>query len=379
MAIEVRPIQLPRDARAFIDVWWTVYGKDPHWVPPLLFERLAFLDPKKNPYFEVSTLQCFIAYEDGRAVGTIAATKDHAFQAIEPGVGFFGFFEFVDRFEVAKALFDAAVEWHRAQGMKTVRGPFNFNTNHECGLLVEPFDSDPLVLMVWNPAYYVDVYARLGLVKAQDMYAYWMDNNGRTEQYDRIARLTERVESRAKGLTIRSVDVRKFEAELRHVHEVYLDAWEDNWGFVKMTDREFHKMAEGIKDMIDPHYCYMAFINGEIAAFSITLPDYNQVVKPMNGRIFPFGWWHYLTRRSKVDQMRVFTLGVKKKFRHMNLGLPLYKRTWEAGLARKVKGAEASWILESNRQMRDPLEKMGFRIYKTYRIFERPVDAATRP
>jgi hypothetical protein len=177
---------------------------------------------------------------------------------------------------------------------------------------------------------------------------------------------------------IREAD-RKFEAELRHVHEVYLDAWEDNWGFVKMTDREFHKMAEGIKDMIDPHYCYMAFINGEIAAFSITLPDYNQVVKPMNGRIFPFGWWHYLTRRSKVDQMRVFTLGVKKKFRHMNLGLPLYKRTWEAGLARKVKGAEASWILESNRQMRDPLEKMGFRIYKTYRIFERPVDAATRP
>lgn len=368
MSIEVRPIQLPKDAGAFIDVWWKVYEGDPHWVPPLRHERLTFLNPAKNPYFKVGTVQCFIAYRDGKPVGTISAQVDQGYQKIEDKVGFFGFFEFVDDLAVAKALFDTAVDWLRGQGMTRCMGPFNFNTNHECGLLVDPFDSDPLVLMVWNRPYYPAMYERLGLSKAKDMYAYWMDNNGPCPP--RIAALADRFLERHPEVKIRPFNVSDFDGEAARVLSIYNSAWEDNWGFVKMSDEEFLYMAQGVREMIDTRYCYMAEIDGRAAAFSITLPDYNQVVKPMNGRIFPFGWWHFLTRRSKVNQIRIFTLGIHKDYQHLALGAPLYKRTWDAGVANKVRGAEASWILEDNTRMRGALEKLGARIYKTYRIYQ---------
>lgn len=368
MSIEVRPIQLPKDAATFVDVWWKIYADDPHWVPPLRYERLAFFDPAKNPYFKVATLQCFLAYKDGVPVGTISAQVDHGYQKIEDKVGFFGFFEFPDDDAVAKALLDAALDWLRGHGMNRAMGPMNFNTNHECGLLVEPFDSDPLVLMTWNRPYYPATYARLGLVKAKDLYAYWLENNGPCPP--RIAALADRFMERHREVKIRPFNLSDFDGEAARVNSIYNSAWEDNWGFVKMTDEEFLHMAKGVKDMIDARYCFMAEIDGRAAAFSITLPDYNQVVKPMNGRIFPFGWWHFLTRRSKVDTIRIFTLGIHKDYQHLALGAPLYKMTWDAGVANKVKGAEASWILDDNTRMRGALEKLGARIYKTYRIYK---------
>lgn len=368
MSIEVRPIQLPADAGMFIDIWWKIYAGDRHWVPPLVHERKTFLNPAKNPYFQVGTVQCFVAFSDGKPVGTISAQVDHGYQRIEDKVGFFGFFEFPDDHAIARALLDAAIDWLRGQGMNRAMGPFNFNTNHECGLLVEPFDSDPLVLMTWNRPYYPAMYERLGLAKAKDLYAYWMDNNGPCPP--RIAALADRFLDRHPEVTIRPFNVSDFDGEVARVHAIYNSAWEDNWGFVRMTDAEFMYMANGVREMLDPRYCYMAEIGGRPAAFSVTLPDYNQVVKPMNGRIFPFGWWHFLTRRSKVDQIRIFALGIHKDFQHLALGAPLYRRTWDAGVANKVRGAEASWILEDNTRMRGALEKLGARIYKTYRIYQ---------
>lgn len=367
MSIEVRPIRLPQDANAFMDVWWQVYKGDTHWVPPLRFERRHFLDPAKNPYFKFATVQCYIAYRDGMPVGTISAQVDQAYQKVEDKVGFFGFFEFMEDEAVARALLDAALDWLRGQGMTRTMGPFNFNTNHECGVLVDPFDSDPLVLMMWNKPYYPAMYERLGLTKAKDMLAYWMDNNGPCPP--RIAALADRFMQRHPEIKIRPFNLNDFDGEVARVLEIYNSAWEDNWGFVRMSNDEFLYMAKNIRDMIDPRYCYMAEINGRPAAFSVTLPDYNQVAKPMNGRIFPFGWWYYLTRRSKIDQIRILTLGIHKDFQHLALGAPLYKRTWNTGVANKVRGAEASWVLEDNLRMRGALEKMGARVYKTYRIY----------
>jgi GNAT superfamily N-acetyltransferase len=369
--VEVRPISLPKDAGAFIDVWWKIYEGDPHWVPPLRFERLHFFDPKKNPYFQVGTVQCFIAYQDGVAVGTISAQVDKGYQAIEDKMGFFGFFEFPDDEAVARALLDAALGWLRAQGMTRTMGPFNFNTNHECGLLVDPFDSDPLVLMTWNRPYYPAMYDKLGLTKTKDLLAYWMVNDGPVPP--RIGALADRFLERHPEVKIRPFNVKDFDGEVARVLEIYNSAWEDNWGFVRMTNAEFLYMAKNIKDMIDARYCYMAEIGGRPAAFSVTLPDYNMVAKPMNGRIFPFGWWHFLTKRSKVDQIRVFALGIHKDFQHLAIGAPLYKRTWDAGVVAKVKGAEASWILEDNTRMRGALEKLGAKVYKTYRIYGMPL------
>lgn len=367
MAVAVRPIQLPGDASAFIDVWFRLYAGDPHWVPPLRFERKEFLDPAQNPYFGVSRVQCFIASKDGKDVGTISAQVDHKYQEQHPGVGFFGFYEFPDDPEVSAALFAAAADWLRAQGMTRAEGPYNFNSNHECTLLVDGFDSDPLVMMVYNPAFYARHYEACGMEKAKDMYAYWLANDGPIP--DRVGAIADRFEKKHPEVTIRPVDVAKYDEEVQLCLQIYNDAWAENWGFVKLTDQEFLKVAKGLRPMVDPRYCYFAFVNGEIAGFSLTLPDYNQVVKPMKGRVFPFGWYHWLTRPAKVDQIRVFTLGIRQKYQHLPLGAPLYKRTWEAGRQAGVKGAEASWVLEDNVRMRGAIEKMGGKVYKTYRIY----------
>ncbi|MBM4391693.1 MAG: N-acetyltransferase [Deltaproteobacteria bacterium] len=367
MAVEVRPISLPRDAGAFIDVWWTIYKDAPHWVPPLRFERKEFLDPAKNPYFGLADLQCFIAYKDGEAVGTVSAQLDCGYQEANPDVGFFGFLEFIDDREVSKALIDTALAWLRARGMKRALGPFNFNTNHECALLVGGFDSDPLVMMVWNPAYYMAHYEAAGLGKEKDLYAYWLANDGPIPE--KISAVSERFLRRHPEVTIRRVDTKKFDEEVALCKQIYNDAWADNWGFVRLTDKEFDKVAAGLKPMVDGRYCYLAFVNDEPAAFSLTLPDFNQVVKPMNGSIFPFGWWHWLTRPAKIDQIRVFTLGVRQKYQNLPLGAPLYQRTWDAGREAGIKGAECSWVLEDNHKMRSAIEKMGGKIYKTYRIY----------
>ena len=232
---------------------------------------------------------------------------------------------------------------------------------------MDGFDSDPLVMMVYNPPFYARHYEACGMEKAKDMYAYWLANDGPIP--DRVGAIADRFEKKHPEVTIRPVDVAKYDEEVQLCLQIYNDAWAENWGFVKLTDQEFLKVAKGLRPMVDPRYCYFAFVNGEIAGFSLTLPDYNQVVKPMKGRVFPFGWYHWLTRPAKVDQIRVFTLGIRQKYQHLPLGAPLYKRTWEAGRQAGVKGAEASWVLEDNVRMRGAIEKMGGKVYKTYRIY----------
>lgn len=369
MAVEVVQVQLPKEIKPFLDAWWHVYKGDPHWVPPLRFERKDFFNPKKNPWFQRGKAAFFLARRDGQPVGTISAQLDPTVHEKDPDMGLFGFYEFKDDPEVSEALWKAASDWLREQGMRRARGPFNLTINHECGLLVNGFDGDPLVLMTYNGAYCASHYEKLGMTKAMDLYAYWLD--AKKPVPATIQKLSDRFTQRHPEVKIRPVNLKDFDNELKALLTIYNDAWEDNWGAVRMGEEEMRKTVEGIKPMIDPRFCYFAEVNGEPAALSVTLPDYNQVVKPMNGSLLPFGWYHYLTRRSKVDRLRVVVLGVRRKFQHMPLGAPLYMRTWQAGLEAGVVGAEASWILESNNRMRGALEKLGGEIYRTYRIYEK--------
>jgi len=367
--VEIRPIQLPRDTVAFVKAWWPIYADDPLWVPPLIFERKDFFNPKKNPYHQHADIQCFMAWKDGKPVGTISAQVDHAYQEIEAGIGFFGFFEFIDDEEVAQGLMDAACAWLREQGMEEARGPFNFNTNHEFGCLIDGFDTPPAIANPHNREYYPRIYEAIGMDKSKDWYAYWLDNEGGVP--DRIRRISDRFEQRHPEVTIRKLSKKDFPAEKDRVHEIYDDAWSDNWGHSHMSPAEFEFMANGVKQLLDPDLAYIAFVGDEPAAVAITLPDYNQVVTKMNGRLFPFGWWHFLFGRSAITQIRVWILGVKLKYQHLPLGAPLYVRTWDEGSKRNITGAEASLILEDNHRMRGALEKLGARVYKTYRIWSR--------
>lgn len=366
--VEIRPIRLPEDATKFVKAWWPIYEGDPHWVPPLIFERKQFFDPKKNPYHQYADIQCFMAFRDGDPVGTISAQVDHPYQEIEPGVGFFGFFEFVDDEDIAACLMNAACDWLRDKGMTEARGPFNFNTNHEFGCLIDGFDTDPAIANPHNRAYYQRVYEAIGMVKSKDWFAYWMDNGPIPP---RIARIAERFIDRHPEITYRKGDMKNYEHELEVVHEIYEDAWSDNWGHTKMSREEFEFLAKGVKPLIDPDLFWFAEVDGDPAAMALSLPDYNQVVKKMNGRLFPFGWWHWLTGRSKIDQIRVWVLGVKQEYQHLALGAPLYYFTWQEGMKMDITGAEASLVYEDNHRMRGALQKLGAREYKTYRIWSR--------
>ncbi len=367
-SVEVTPISLPRDTVRFVQTWFPIYEDDPHWVPPLFYERKRFFDPRKNPYFKVAEVQCFVASLDGRDVGTISAVVDEVYQEEEAGTGFFGFFEFIDDLAVAAALLDAAREWLAARGMNRVIGPFNFNTNHEFGLLIDGFDSDPYIANPHNSAYYPAIYESLGLRPVMDWYAYHVDS--KMTGVKRMKRLGERLLSRHPEITIRPLDLSRFDEEVSGLREIYRDAWEHNWGHVRVTDEEFVFISAGLKQVIDPELCLIAEVAGRTAAISVTLPDMNQVVKKMKGRIFPFGWWHLLMRKRTINRVRVFMLGVAKEFQSLPLGAALYARSFDVGSSKGLGQGEASLILEKNVRMRGALEKMGATIEKTYRNYE---------
>jgi hypothetical protein len=370
MTVDVHAIELPRDAVRFCRTWWPIYVDDRHWVPPLLSERKRFLDPSRNPFFRHARVQCYIATRDGMPAGTIAATVVQREDARERDVGFFGFFEFDEDAAVSRALFEAAAAWLRAQGMRVARGPYNFSPNHEFGLRVEGWDSDPALLNPHNREYYARHYEALGLVGTRDWYAYWLD---RAPVPDRLAHASARFLERHPEVELRHFDLARWDEEIPWFWDIYNDAWEDNWGHLRLPRDEFLALAEGLKQMVDPRLSWWAFVDGDPAAASITFPDFNQVLKRMDGRLLPFGWYHWLVGRRRIDAFRIFVLGVKRRYQHLPLGVPLYVRTWEAALARGGRGADASLVLEENVRMRSALEKMGARIYQTYRIYECPL------
>lgn len=367
-SVEVTPISLPRDTVRFVKTWFPIYENDPHWVPPLIFERKRFFNPRKNPYFKVAQVQCFIATRDGRDVGTISAVVDEVYQEEEPGTGFFGFFEFIDDPTVAEALLEAARTWLAERAMHRMIGPFNFNTNHEFGLLVDGFDSDPTIANPHNSSYYPPIYEGLGLRPVMDWYAYHVDSEMSGVQ--RMQRLGERLLSRHPEITIRSLDLSRFDAEVSMIREIYRDAWEQNWGHVRVTDEEFVFIASGLKQVIDPDLCLIAEVGGRTAAISVTLPDMNQVVKKMKGKLFPFGWCHLLWSKRTINRVRVFMMGVAQEFQALPLGAALYARSFDVGRSKGLGQGEASLILENNFRMRGALEKMGATIEKTYRNYE---------
>ena len=366
--LEIQQVHMPKDAGRFVKSWWRVYRDDPMWVPPLVFERKAFFDPKKNPYWNNAHAGYFMAIRDGEAVGTIGVCVDHLYQQDDEGCGFFGFFEFVDDVDVARALFEAGCAWLREQGMVRVLGPFMFNTNQEFGLLVDGFDTTPTIANPHNSAYYEAIYLELGLKKAMNWYAYLLPRELGVPP--KIKRVSDWYLKRHPEVNIRTVDVSRWDEEAALIYKVYDDAWEHNWAHVKLTEPEFKKLTADFKQILDPSLCFIVEVDGEVAGMSITLPDYNKVVKKMNGGLFPFGWYHFLFGRKAIDQIRIFILGIRQEYQHMPLGAPIYVKTWERGLEMGMRAAEASLILETNHRMRGALEKMGAYAYKTYRTYE---------
>lgn len=360
--------------REFIELPWRINAKDPAWVPPLRMTVAAALDRRKHPFHRHADVAYLVAERGGVVVGRVAAIANHLHNRFhEDRTGFFGLFECEDDPDSARALIAAAETWLRARGMDRIRGPVNFSTNEEIaspGVLIDGFDTPPAVMMSHNPAYYAGLMEAAGLDKAKDLYAFWF---GDPQLPARLDRSLDRILSHADA-TIRPLSLKRFRQEVDVIKEIYNSAWSKNWGFVPMSDAEFEHLAKEFRPVVDPDLCLIAESRGEPVGFSLALPDLNQALRKIpDGRLFPTGIFRFLWHKRKIHSMRVLTLGFKPGFQSSGLGPALYLRTWKTGLEKGYDRGEASWILEDNLPMVRPIEKLGGRIYKTYRIYEKPV------
>lgn len=361
-----------RDRKEFIELPYRLYRDDPNWVPPLRRDVRELIDPAKHPFHQHATVELFLAKKGDDVVGRIAAIRNELqLQVHGDKVGFFGLFESVDDAAVARALLDAARAWLESRGLDTMRGPASFSLNEEAGLLVDGFDGPPVVMMTYNPRWYADLFEAYGLRKSKDLVAFWWADAKPTERLERVA---EKLRTRY-NVTLRTLDKKNFWSDVALVRRVYNEAWQDNWGHIPMTEAELDYMAKQLKPVVDPTLVVFAEVNGELAGFGLALPDLNVALKQMNGSLFPFGWAKALWYSRKIHTARCLTLGVLEKFRRCGVSELIELELMINANRKGIVNAEFSWVLEDNMEMRTPLEKMGAKVYRTYRMYDIPIGA----
>jgi len=376
MGVTVKPVRTKRELKRFVKLPFRLHRDHPQWVAPLIFERMQFLDRSRNPYFEHAEAEYFLAQRDGEDVGRITAQVDRRWDEYQGGNdGMFGFFESVDDPAVAGALLDAAGDWVRERGKSRIVGPMDFTTNDEVGLLVEGYELRPMILQPWHPPYYRELIEGQGLTKTMDLLMWYLalgELKQGNEFHPLIHAAAEKVSSEH-GITVRNMRRRDLDAELGRFMEVYNEAWGRNWGFVPITEQEVSFQARTLKQVIEERWTFIAERDGEVLGAALTLPDINQAMAKLQGRLLPFGWLRFLLAKRRIDQVRVFALGVKPDYQHTGIAAAFYIRHLEEASPDGVYGGETGWILEVNEPMNRAMKGMGGRIVKKYRLFERPL------
>lgn len=371
MGVTVRAVSGRRDLARFIKLPWRLYRDEPNWVPPLILERKRFLDRARNPFFKHAEAEYFLAQREGEVVGRVSAHIDDNYIAEhDQRDGMFGFLECENDPEAARALLDTASNWLKERNCERALGPMDFTTNDEVGLLVDGYERQPIILCNWHHPYYGGLIEGAGYTKAMDLLMYELSIEGKEKILPIVWELAEKLEPEH-GISIRAANMRDWDNELRRFLDVYNSAWEKNWGFVPLTDEEIEHRAKEMKPIIDENWVMIAEQGEEVVGAALTLLDYNQVLKKMNGRLLPFGWAKFLHRRRKIDRVRVFALGVKPEYQHTGVAAGLYIRHWEYGPSIGINKGEMGWILESNVNMNRGMEAMGGRVVSRYRIFEK--------
>jgi GNAT superfamily N-acetyltransferase len=360
--------------KAFIDFPHDLYAGDHNYVPELFIAQRDLLTPGKHPFHDHSKVQLFLYYRNGMISGRIAAILNNNHNEFNNTTdGFFGFFESVNDLEIATALFGSAEEWLKEQGATTIIGPVNPSTNEPCGLLLEGFDMPPLAMMVYNKPYYATLMEAISLRKKVDLLAYDLPIGVVDE---RPVQLEEKLLARLrmKDITIRTVNKKDLANEALKVKEVYNAAWDKNLGFVPMTDKEFSYLAKDLKLVLDDQLCLIAEHQGKQVGFALAIPDINQaLIKVRRGRLLPTGIFKLLFKMKKINRVRVLALGVTEQYRKMGIEACFYAALIRRAGERKMKGGEASWILEHNELMNKGIERMNGKVYKRYRIYEKPL------
>jgi hypothetical protein len=362
------------DLSRFFDVADALYASDPLFVAPIRSD-VARVFQDENPFFRHGEMQLFVARRNGRDVGRIAAILDRNHNEFHgEKAAFFGFFESENDPETAGKLLEAAAVWGRERKMRVLRGPTNPTLNDEAGLLVEGFDSPPVVMMTYNPTHYAALLEGQGFRKTKDLLAFWFPLE--EKPLERLTRVAERFRKRSPEIRVRNVTKRGLAEDLAKIREVYNEAWEKNWGFVPMTGEEMDFMAARLKPLLVPELLWIGEAprpdgSLEPMAFMLMLPDYNVAIAPTRGRLLPFGWLKFLLARGKIRTVRVVTLGVKTPWRQSGIQSIMMADSLRFLLRRGYTGAEVSWLLEDNELVIAAVRLWGGRLYKTYRIYEK--------
>ncbi len=380
--LTIVPAESAAERREFVRFPWQVYKGDPYWVPPLLSERDEFVDPDRHPFHEHAKVRYFTARRDGEIVGTIAGIVNYRHNEYwDDKVGFFGLFEVLQDEEAAQQLLRTAEAYIHEEGLDTIRGPMNFSTNEECGLLVDGWNGPPVIMMTYNPRYYVDYIESAGYYNAQNLYAFLEDvrqvQPDGTGLNPKILRVAERIRQRH-DLVLRPIDMSNFKRDAGYFKDIYNQAWSKNWGFVPLTDAELDHEIKSLKPIVDPKTIFFLFKDERPVAAGLPLPDMNQALHGAYPQPGVPEWWTMAKMvynwkvRKQITTLRAFAGGVVEEYRDLGLHALLIAETLRRCVPR-YKDVEFSWVLESNIPMRQTAANVGAEVYRTYRIYERKV------
>ena len=372
--ISIKSVSSKSDLAAFIDFPHDLFKGDKNYVPELHIAQRDVLTPGKHPFHNHSTIQPFLAYQNGKIVGRIAAILNNNHNTFSNKKdGFFGFFESYDDAAVAEKLITEVKNWLITKGVNTIIGPVNPTTNDPAGLLVDGFDSPPVAMMTYNKPYYINLLTANGFEKKFDLLAYDLP----TKTVDkRTVRLKETLLKRFadRNIVVRNINMKDFKNEVDKILQVYNLAWKDNTGFVPMTEDEFKYLAKDLKMILDKDFCLLAEKEGKVIGFALAVPDINQVlIKIKRGRLLPVGIFKLLLGLKKINYVRVIALGVNEEYRKAGIEAYFYAQIIQKAIDKKITGGEASWILENNEMMNKGLRNLNATAYKRYRIFEKMI------
>jgi GNAT superfamily N-acetyltransferase len=371
VSVDVRPVTTRRGLREFIELPYRLHANEAQWIPPLRLERRLFLNRRLNAFFKHGDAQLFLARREGRVTGRLSAQVDHAFNDFHGNDwGMFGFLELERDPEALEALLEAAADWLRERGCDRMLGPMDFTMNDESGVLIEGFEREPMIKQSWHPPYYQELCEAAGLSKAMDTYMWELHISDREKIVPIIFDLAKQLEPKH-GIRIRHMRRRGLRRDLESFRDIYNEAWSRNWGFVPYSKEDLDQYAQELQLVFDPDWFMVAEQDGKAVGVAITVPDINQVLKRMNGRLLPLGWWHFLRRRRIIDRCRVGFLGVLPAYQHTGVAAGLYIEHFDMSAATPIKWGEMGWILETNKSMNRGMEAMGGRIAKRYRVYER--------
>lgn len=373
MDIKIKEIQTKRDRITFIKSQWLFYQNDPNWVPPMIRDRYKLIDTENNPFYKHSELRLFLAYCRNEIVGRIAGIINHNHNSTHNDkTAFFGFFDCINDTDVAKKLLESVENWLYQKGFDTVIGPTNPSINDEIGMLVDGFDSPPILMMTYNPRYYNDLLENCGYSKAKDVYAYLLEPS--TFINEKAVRMQEIIKKRYE-IVISEVDLKnktQFKKDVQTLKEIYNSAWVPNWGFVKWTDEEFDYIAKDLKMIAEPKLALIVEAKSKIAGFGLALPNINECLIYNRSGSTIGALFHILTKKRNIKFIRIIALGIMPEFQKKGIDAILYYELGTRAINLGYRFGEASWILEDNEMMNRALTStMGGKVYKTYRLYQK--------